>query len=517
MGKRTCIAVLAAVVAAAGFGVVPMTARAATGDCLASVGGVDLNRATMAELQTALKRGVLTSVRLVEAYERRIAAFDRAGPKLNAVRHLNANARAEAARLDRERAAGKVRGPLHGIPVLLKDNIGTSDAPTTAGSIALAGNRPKLDATVTANLRAAGAVILGKTNLSEFANWVSLTMPNGYSSLGGQVVNAYTMGDPSGSSSGSGVAGSMAFAAGTVGSETQGSILSPSDANSLVGVKPTVGLVSRTGIIPLAASFDTAGPMTRSVADAATMLGAMVGPDPRDPVTSVSAEHLPRGNDYVAGLRKDSLKGVRLGYDPDYSDPVVDDAIATLTDMGAVMVPISQASTIDTVAVAELTFIPNEFKYGLNRYLATEAGAGLPVKDLTGIVLYNNDHPDEVKYGQDLLVASDASAGDGNLMALAIPFVAATRAVLDGWLEQNDVAAIVGPRANFVAMGAAAGYPSVAVPAGYDGAEPGGITFAGTAWSEPRLLSYAYAFEQATLRREPPTVVNPDLLTGVCS
>jgi amidase len=211
------------------------------------------------------------------------------------------------------------------------------------------------------------------------------------------------------------------------------------------------------------------------------------------------------------------LKGVRLGYDPDYSDPIVDDAIADLTDLGAVMVPIAQASTIDTVAVTELTFIPNEFKYGLNHYLATEAGPGLPVKDLTEIVLYNNDHPDQVKYGQDLLIASDASAGDGTLAAMgAIPFVAATRAVLDGWLEQNDVAAIVGPRANFVAMGAAAGYPSVAVPAGYDGVEPGGITFAGTAWSEARLLSYAYAFEQATHRREPPTEINPGLLDGVC-
>ncbi|MCA1813432.1 MAG: hypothetical protein LC624_05720, partial [Halobacteriales archaeon] len=233
----------------------PGTAEA---DCLAVVNGVDLHHATMPDLQGAMASGTLTSAQLVDAYAARIAAFDNAGPAVNSIREVSPTARAQAQASDAVRASGHAR-PLEGLPILLKDNTGTNDEPTTAGSIALALNHPPADSTVAARLRAAGAVILGKTELSEFANWVSLNMPNGYSSLGGQVINAYTGGDPSGSSSGSGVAGSMAFSAGAIGTETSGSILSPSNANSLVGVKPTVGLVSRAGVIPLAANFDTPG------------------------------------------------------------------------------------------------------------------------------------------------------------------------------------------------------------------------------------------------------------------
>jgi amidase len=494
------------------------TALAAGSDCLSTVNGIDLQTATIPDLQAALASGQVTSVQLVDAYTARIAAFDAAGPRLNAVRDLSATARPQAAALDAERAAGHVRGPLHGIPVLLKDNVGTADEPTTAGSIALAGNVPPVDATLTARLRAAGAIILGKTNLSEFANWVSLTMPNGYSSLGGQVVNAYTGGDPSGSSSGSGVAGSMALAAAAIGTETSGSILGPSDANSLVGVKPTVGLVSRAGVIPLAANFDTPGPMARTVTDAAAVLSAVAGADPRDPATAASEGHLPPGGDYLAGLAPNALEGVRLGYDSSYNnDPIFVAAKADLTRLGAVLVPYRSSPNLDFAGEIELALIPNEFKFGINDYLAHEAGPGLPVHDLTGIVQYNQAHPQQVKYGQDLLIASDATPGDGTVAAAgAVPVITADRAAVVALFATNHVDALIGPSLAYVALGAAAGYPTVIVPAGYRAREPVGLSFFGPAWSEPRLLAYAYAYEQASLRRVPPTAVNPSLTVGVC-
>ncbi|MEK6975528.1 MAG: amidase family protein [Candidatus Thermoplasmatota archaeon] len=489
----------------------------ATADCLAGVAGLDLNQASLRQLQDALTAGNVTSVQLVQAYAARVAAFDAVGgqgPQLNSVREVSATALAQAAALDAERAAGSVRGPLHGIPILLKDNIGTFDEPTTAGSIALAANVPPVDATMTASLREAGMVILGKTNLSEFANWVDLSMPNGYSSLGGQVVNAYTGGDPSGSSSGSGVAGSMAFAAITIGTETSGSILGPSDANSLVGVKPTVGLVSRAGIIPLAANFDTPGPMGRHVEDVALVLGAVAGPDPLDPATAASASHLPAGNDYVARLSPHGLQGVRLGYDPNDDGELFTRALDDLRAAGADLVAIDR-DQLDSVSVTELAFIFNEFKFGINDYLANQAGPGLPVTDLTGIILYNRDHPDQVKYGQNLLIASDAQSGDFvTAQFAATPTILSARAIADRFFANVD--AIVGPSLSYVSIGAAAGYPTVIVPAGYDEHDPQGISFFGPAWSEADLLVYAYAYEQHSLRRESPTTITPTLLDGVC-
>ena len=489
---------------------------AAPGDCLSALGGLDLHVATVADMQRALEEGRVTSVQLVEAYVARIAAFDEGGPSLNSVQAVHPRAREQAAAMDAERAAGRVRGPLHGIPVLLKDNVGTSDMPTTAGSIALEANVPPENATVTARLREAGAVILGKAQLSEFANWVSLRMPNGYSSLGGQVVNAYTGGDPSGSSSGSGVAASMALAAVTIGTETSGSILSPSNANSLVGLKPTLGLVSRAGVIPLAPSFDVPGPMGRNVLDVAATLGAIAGPDGRDAATAASAQHLPPGNDYVALLRDDALQGARLGYDARYDDPLFLQALDDLERLGATLVPID-ANDLDVVSVTEIGLIPNEFKASLNRYLAEEAGPGLPVKDLTGIIAFNQGHPDKVKYGQDLLIASDASPGLAALMGpAAAPTIASSRRIADDAFAANDVDALVGPNAPYTSLGAAAGYPTVVVPAGYDGAEPQGLSFFGPAWSEGKLLGYAYAYEQGTHRRVPPTTLRPALLEGAC-
>jgi len=495
--------------------IAPVVAALVPTDCLSGVGSIDLQRATIADIQAALAGGEVTSAGLVDAYLARFLAFDEGGPALNSVQAIHPAAREQAVALDAERAAGRIRGPLHGIPILLKDNVGTNDMPTTAGSVALAENVPPQDATLTARLREAGAIILGKTQLSEFANWVSLRMPNGYSSLGGQVVNAYTGGDPSGSSSGSGVAGSMALAAATIGTETSGSILSPSNANSLVGVKPTMGLVSRAGVIPLAANFDVPGPMTRTVWDAAAVLSAIAGPDPRDPATAASAEHLPPGGDYAAALGPDALAGARIGFVPRNNELFVR-ALEDLERLGAVLVPI-QDSNARYVALTEIGLIFNEFKFGINRYLAEEAGPGLPVKTLTDIILFNQRHPDQVKYGQDLLVASEATPGSGSIAdTAAIPTITGSRAVADDLFRANGVDAIVGPNAPYTNLGAAAGYPTVTVPSGYNGRTPQGLSFFGPAWSEARLLGFAYAYEQGSQRREAPTAINPSLLVGIC-
>ncbi len=480
-------------------------------DCRARVAGLDLQTATVEQLQAAMRSGRLTSRRLTQAHLDRIRAYD--GPT-NSVRALAPTALAQADRFDRERRNGRVRGPLHGIPVLLKDNIGTTDVPTTAGSIALAGNIPKREAHVTAKLRAAGAVVLGKTNLSEFANWVSLTMPNGYSSLGGQVRSAYSLGDPSGSSAGSGVAGSMAFATATLGSETSGSILSPSDVNGLVGVKPTLGLVSRAGIVPLAASFDTAGPMTRTVTDAAAVLSAIAGADPRDAVTASTGR-----TDYLAGLRGATLRGVRLGYDAGFAgDELFDRALRDLRAQGAVLVPTDLVSNGGLVGLTEVAEIPNEFKAGLNAYLRQEAGPlASRVTTLSDVITYNTRFPERVKYGQDLLQASDATPGSTEAGTVPAAVTrASSRAVIDGALGRDDLDAVVAPGPAYANVGAAAGYPTVIVPAGTtsDGTDAQGLSFLGTGFDELDLLRYAAAYERATQRRVPPTVVNRDLLTG---
>jgi len=499
-------------------------------DCLVEVGGVNLQTATILEIQEALADGRLTSHQLVQRYLDRITFFDDAdldgeGQTLNSIRELNAQALAEADRLDAERAAGDVRGPLHGIPVLLKDNIGTVDMPTTAGSIALEGSIPTTDSFLTAELRAAGAIILGKTNLSEFANWVHLGMPNGYSSLGGQVVAPYTLGDPSGSSSGSGVATAMALSTAAVGTETSGSIISPSFTNSVVGLKPTRGLISRAGIIPLAESFDTAGPMTRTVTDAAVMLGGMVGVDPLDPATADSESHLPPGHDYTPLLRTGGLLGARLGYDTSNrpsgsSGAVWDQAIADLTAAGAEIVPIDGLDNASLVGLAEIAAIPNEFKAGLNAYLASQPVPASGVRTLTDIIAFNKLHPDKVKYGQNLLEASDATPGNSTA---GIPNAQASRqsarAAIDSTFLRYDLDAVLSPNSTYVNVGAAAGYPTLTVPAGYtgNGRTPLSLSFLGTAWDEPELLRFGYDYEQRSLRRVPPTFVNQELFPNECT
>jgi amidase len=502
---------------------IALPARSARGGCAESVGGLNLLRSTIPELARAMSVGRLTSVQLVDAYVARIKRYDHAtDAPPNSVRMINPGARRQAAALDAERRAGHVRGPLHGIPVLLKDNVGTKDQPTTAGSIALARNVPRRDAHLTALLRKAGAVILGKANLAEFANWMSLTMPNGYSSIGGQVLSAYDGSNPSGSSSGSAVAMSLALAAAAIGTETAGSIISPSSYAGLVGVKPSLGVVSRAGVIPLAPSWDTAGPMTRWTVDAALILQAIAGQDRDDAVTKGSP-HLA----FTKYLGPRALRGARIGYDPVqlrllYGDPstgpVFMQSLSDLEKLGATLVPVPTIRGAEITSLAELGAIPNEFKESLNRYLATEAGKRIPVHTLSDIIAYNNEHPDRVKYGQDLLVISDATPGSPELSQVqAAPPTASTAADLEASFTANDLDAIVGPGDYYSYHGAASGWASLVVPAGMREGVPEGLQFIGRPFSEPKLLGYASAFERlGRARVPPPTAVNKDLVAAAC-
>jgi amidase len=523
--RAALLVLLVSVAVAEAPGSAPVSA-AVDQDCMITVGGVNLQTATVLDLQHAMEAGELTSHELVERYLQRIAFFDTGGPELDAIRELNPNALAEADALDAERAAGHLRGPLHGIPVLLKDNIGTNDMPTTAGSIALAGSIPKHDAFLTSRLRDAGAIILGKANLSEFANWVDPSMPSGYSSLGGQVINPYRFTDtPSGSSSGSAVATAMAFSTAAVGTETSGSIISPSAANSDVGVKPTLGLISRSGVIPLAPSFDTAGPIARNVTDAAVMLGAMAGTDPSDAATSDALRHLPPHGDYTIYLDTGALTGARIGFDssdrPTGDAGVVwDKALDDLRAAGAVIVDVDGLDSAKNVGLVEIGAIPNEFKASLNQYLATEAQPTTGVKTLSDIVAYNDLHPDKVKYGQKYLQASDATPGNMDAGTPArVAAVEGSRAAIDGTFLRYDLDAVIAPGSTYVNVGAAAGYPTVTVPAGYtlNGTRPLNLSFTAQAWSEPKLLGFAYAYEQGSHRRGPPTAVNHALFPNGCS
>jgi amidase len=518
------IAVSMALVASMAIGAAGAPARIAARECRPTAGGVNLQKATIVDLQRELTVGKLTSRKLVKTYLARIRAYD---PRLNSIRVLNPHALRIAAKLDNERKAGHVRGILHGIPILLKDNVNTTDMPTTAGSIALKGSVPRHEATITKKLKAAGAIILGKTNLSEFAGWVDLNMPPGYSSLGGQVVNPYNFGDPSGSSAGSGVASTMAFAAAAIGTETSGSILSPSNVNSLVGIKPTTGLVSRYGILPLAPSFDTAGPMARNVTDAAIVLSALQGVDPKDPRTSESEGQAAEHEDYTEFLSESALTGARIGFSPDDRDglsadrqKLFDAALATLEKQGATLVETDKMEGTSNDGLAEIAAIPNEFKYSLNAYLQEETSDDLRVRTLSDIVAYNDEHPKKMKYGQNLLKASDSTAGtnDPATQAQAQASIEAARGSIDGALVADDLDAIVAPGPIYANVSAAAGYPTVMVPQGYAGAgkSPLGLSILSTAYTEPRLIGYAYDYEQASKLRRPATSANELLIPKNC-
>ncbi|MDN4171522.1 amidase family protein [Nocardioides sp. SOB77] len=501
---------LLAPTAATGAAPAPTTAVAAASPTTLP-GGLELSTASIEDLQAGLTAGAFTSVDLVEAYLARIDAINYHGPRLNAVRQLSSTALAQAEAADRARAAGQAEGPLFGIPILVKDNIDVAGLPTTAGNVALANSYPAADAPLAASLEEAGAIILGKLNLTEFANYMTSGMPAGYSSLGGQVLNAYDLSQtPSGSSAGSGVAASTAMAAATVGTETSGSILSPSNANSLVGIKPTVGLISRTGVIPISASQDTAGPMTRSVYDAAAVLtGLTTGADPEDPATQDEVSETYDDVDYTASIDDTALTGVRLGYIASTNETYLA-ALDVLRAQGAELVEVTAPA--NTTAPGILTY---EFRRDLNAYLS-RLPADAPMTSLADIIEYNSEHAAvALKFGQTLLTASqDVDLADP---ATAAAYEAAreqglteTRAAIDAVLESNDVEAIVS-NAGTTGIGARAGYPSLTLPAGYTPANrrPVAITFLGAPYTEQKLIGFASDYEAAADVWRAPEEINP--------
>jgi amidase len=488
---------------------------------------------TIAALQEAMQAGRLSSAALVDVYLARIEAIDRSGPTLRSVQEINPDARAIAAALDDERRARGPRGPLHGIPVLLKDNIATADRlQTTAGALALVGARPREDATVARRLREAGAVILGKASMSEWAYFKSAPGSSGWSGRAGQARNPYALErTPCGSSSGSAIAVAANLTAVALGTETDGSIVCPSGVNGVVGIKPTVGLTSRAGVIPISATQDTVGPFGRSVADAATVLGALVGADPRDPATQAGVGH--GAADYTRFLERDGLRGARLGVPRDgyfgYSpraDAVIERALEAMRGLGAVVVDPVKIPNFDRAALsnAEIIVLLYEFKAGVNAYLA-DLGPGAPVHTLEEIIAFNKAHPEEnlPYFGQELLERAQAKGPLTDAEYLEAREKCRRLAGTEGFdvvMEKEKLDALVAPtttpawpvdlvngdqfRGSSAKSAALAGYPLVSVPAGDVRGLPVGLTFMGRAWSEPTLIKLAYAFEQATKARRPP-------------
>ena len=481
-------------------------------------------------LQTSMLDGVRTAEQITRLYLDRIAAMNHEGPALHAVIETNPDALDIARALDRERAEKGPRGPLHGIPILLKDNIATHDkTSTTAGSLALEGSVPPADSFVAARLREAGAVLLGKANLSEWANFRSTRSSSGWSGRGRQCKNPYVLDrNPCGSSSGSGAAVAANFAAAAIGTETNGSIVCPSTANGVVGIKPTVGLVSRSRIIPISHTQDTAGPMARSVRDAALVLGALVGIDPQDPATAVSAGHA--HHDYTPFLDPDGLRGARIGVCRQAFEnqaPIaafMHEALGAMTEAGAELVDPVKLPTWQDFGNAPLTVLLYEFKDGLNKYLAG-LGEAAPVRSLAEIIELNRTRAaDSMPYfGQELLLQAEAKGpltDTEYLDALAKCRRLAADEGIDKVMAEHGLDAIVGPTGgpawltdlvnddhfsvSTSSWAAIAGYPNVTVPAAFVHELPVGISFFGRAWSEPVLLKLAYAFEQKTRARRPP-------------
>jgi amidase len=490
-----------------------------------------LEETTIAQLQDGMKAGRLTARGVARAYLDRIAALDRQGPTLRAVLETNPEALAIADALDGERRRGKVRGPLHGIPVIVKDNIDTHDRmQTTAGSLALEGNIAARDAFIVERLRAAGAVILAKANLSEWANFRSSRSSSGWSGRGRQCRNPYVLDrTPSGSSSGSAVAVSANLCAVAVGTETDGSIISPANACGVVGIKPTVGLVSRAGIIPIAHSQDTAGPLCRSVADAAALLTALAGVDPRDPATAQADGHVEK--DYTAFLDAGGLKGARIGVQARSGnnpivDNVVEQAIAVLKAQGAEVVDPAAIETVGQLGTNERDVLQYEFKADLNAYLAG-VPAGVKVRTLADLIAFNEASKSlEMPYfGQEIFIASQARGPltEQAYIDARAKCVELTRAKgIDATMDTHKLDAMLGPSGGIASLvdlaggggggggggssqfPAVAGYPHITVPAGFHFGLPLGVSFYGRAWSEPVLIRLAYAFEQATKARRAP-------------
>jgi len=498
----------------------------------------ELEEVTVAELQRRMAAGELTSRRLVESYLGRIAAVDRRGPELCSVIEANPEAEAIADALDAERRAKGPRGPLHGIPVLVKDNIDTADRmTTTAGSLALSGSHPSVDAAVARRLRDAGAVILGKANLSEWANFRSSRSVSGWSGRGGQCRNPYALDrSPCGSSSGSGAAVSANLTALAVGTETDGSIVCPSSTCGVVGIKPTVGLVGRAGIIPISQTQDTAGPMARTVADAAALLTAMAGPDPGDRATADAAAH---ATDYARSLDADGLRGARLGvarnlagFHPD-TDKLFDEAVAELRRAGAEVIDPADVPNLKKLGDPELEVMLFEFKAGLEAYLAA-LGPKAPIRTLADAIAFNerNREREMPYFGQELFLKAQEKGPlttPAYREALEKCRTLSRKEGLDVVLDKHRLDAVVAPTGapawvidpvsgdHFVGgsstPAAVAGYPSLCVPMGFVFGLPVGLSFIGRAWSEAVLVRLAYAYEQRTRHRRPPRFLTTASLT----
>ena len=490
----------------------------------------ELDETTIAALQEGMRSGRYTSRSITELYLARIDAVDRSGPTINSVIERNPDAIRIAEERDSERRAGRVRGPLHGIPVLIKDNIDTADRMhTSAGSLALGASIAARDAFIVTRLREAGAVLLGKTNLSEWANFRSTHSTSGWSARGGQTRNPYVLDrNPCGSSSGTGAAISANLAAVGVGTETDGSIVCPSSACGLVGIKPTVGLVSRSGIVPISHSQDTAGPMTRTVTDAAALLAVLNGVDARDAATTDARSHVV--NDYSPSLDRGALRGARIGVARNFFgyndavDRVMDEAIAAMKSAGATIVDPANITTASQLGDPEFEVLLYEFKVDLNTYLAS-LGSTASYRDLAALIAFNEQHRDrEMPYfGQEIFVRAQAkgpltSAAYRTARAKCLRLARAEG--IDATLGKHRVTALIAPTGgpawpidllngdHFTGgsstPSAVSGYPSVTVPAGYVHGLPVGLSFIGPRWSDARLIGLAYAFEQATKVRRPP-------------
>jgi amidase len=490
----------------------------------------DATDKSIGELEADLAAGRVTSVELVRDYESRIARFD---PLLHAVIAINPDALVQAKRADLARKSGAPQGLLAGVPILIKDNIETGNPmATTAGSLALKDNVTGRDAPLVAKLRAAGAIILGKTNLSEWANIRSSHSISGWSAIGGQARNPYDpRRSPCGSSAGSGIAVAASFAAAAIGTETDGSISCPSSVNGVVGFKPTVGLVSRTHIVPISHTQDTPGPMTRTVADAALMLSVIAGPDPADPATA-PAVHMK--TDYLAALDPTALKGVRIGVlrfatgvHPE-TDTVFEAAVDTLRRSGATLVEITEFPRGAEIGPLETLILRTELKADLATYLASTDPKRVPTRTLADLIAFDKAHAAEemALFGQDTFEKAEATSGLGDpvyLQAKALAHQLAGTDGIDRLLVANHVTALIAPtlappgfidpvlKDRYVGGGAGslaavAGYPHLTVPMGQVDGLPVGLSFIGPAWSEATLLAYGYAYEQASHARKPPSL-----------
>ena len=488
----------------------------------------DLDEETISSLSKKLALATYSSQQLVELYLKRIENIDKAGPKLNSIIELNPDAISIAKQMDNERKDGKIRGPLHGIPILLKDNIDTADKmQTTAGSLAMIGNFASNDAFIVKKLRDAGAIIIGKTNLSEWANFRSTQSSSGWSSRGGQTKNPYFLDrNPCGSSAGSGAAVAANLCVVAVGTETDGSIVCPASVNGVVGIKPTVGLVSRSGIIPISKTQDTAGPMARTVKDAAILLGVLAGMDGTDSVTSES-----NGKsfaDYTQFLNSNALQGKRIGIEKkpqgnnQFINLLLKNAIELLKQKGAIIIEIDYISKFDALSEAEFEVLQYEFKEGLNHYLSK---AKAKVKTLENVIDFNKSNEDKAMpyFKQEILESSNLKTGlkDQKYIDAFTKSHIGSKKILDSVFLENKLDAIcgitMGPACSIDLIygdrwgysmtmpAAASGYPHITIPGGKVYDLPVGLSFYGLAYSEPKLLGIAYAYEQASKHRVKPT------------